>query len=166
MNKKLCRYIATSLVFALLLAVPSFAAHHYTGNQYAVYGSARVGVEAYIYYSTNTSSNIYVTSSAMYVRNYTIETIDNAFFKATEIPSYNEREYPFDTFAIAPNGLQRIERSVNASFSKSPSSNGYVLFQSKVAVGSTDASGIPSAGVVVGWDTFCYPNSFSSSFHS
>lgn len=155
MNKKLCRYIATSLVFALLLAVPSFAASHYTGNQYASYGSGRVGVEAYIYYSTNTSSSIYITSSVIFVRNEVPFTAGPVNFSVSEQPA--STSYSYNSYVSIPSGdLQRVEKAVNRSFSKTTGTNGYVFCQSYVQIDS----------VPCGWDTFCYPNSFSSSFHS
>lgn len=174
MNKKLCRYIATSLVFALLLAVPSFAAHHYTGNQYAVYGSGKIGVEAYIYYNSNTSSSINVTSSVMFIRNYTANVLDHLLFRAIEMPSNDTYNYSVWEENIGNGDLKRVELPVNETFSKTTGSNGYVFFQSKVAIGEVSVTSdwyygdvsVTVPGVYIGWDTFCYPNSFSSSFHS
>lgn len=151
-NRKLTSFVLV-MILAVALAATAMAAHHYMGNQYATYGAGRIGLESYIYYGTNTTSNINITSAVSFVRNECGSTAGPVTFSASVQPSGSNSFSKSDYVSVPTGGsIVRSEIAVNRTFAKS----NYVFCQNLVQIHD----------VAVGWDTFIYPSSFSSSFHS
>lgn len=152
-NRKLTSFVLV-MILTVALAVTAMAASHYTGNQYATYSTGRIGVESYIYYGSNTTTNINITSSVVFVRNEVGVYAGPVNVRITEEPSGSNLFEDTD-FVLIENGgpIVRSEIAVGETFEK----DDYVFFKAFVNIFDH---------VSVGWDTFIYPSSFSSSFHS
>lgn len=151
-------------VLMVSMCLPAFAASYHTGIEEAEFGAGSVYVDAYVYYSSNTSSSISITSVVEYIsHSIPLLEIDEAIAYIYGAQSASPDMHNEMNLGIGPNVNTRVEVGVYDTFSKS---GGYVMCQARAILGSADVDGLEIPGYGVGWDIFFEPNSTWATFHS
>jgi len=159
---------AMTIVLLVTCSVSVFAStgvYLGSGNIYYGGGDMNYDVRGYVYYNSNTSSAINLSSLVQWVFNYGVYEINEVHFEAFDA-NYNKYTH---NWGYLDNGIKTGKNSrIEADWDSICLARGYNTVYSKNSSQSfayTDLySGYSYAGLG-GWGTFWFPSSRSSSFH-
>lgn len=169
-SQKLRTFFLLSVLTAVMCA-QAFAASYHTGTGTATTLLGDAHVDSYIYYSSNTTTQLSLTSVTYYISHditlpatYRINDISTF---VTASPSMTEREFFLHDLNIGPNYNTRVELKTPGTFTKGSGSadTSYVLVRPRVALASATYNGITIPTKYVGYDVFFWRDSITKSFH-
>lgn len=172
--RKTRRFKALLLTGVLMAAMclPTFAAFYHTGEGTATTFLGNVYIDNYIYYSSNTSTELKLVS-VVYMIEHEIDpptsdySINDIATLVTESPSMAQTEFYDYNLDIQANTLTRIEIPTGGTFTKGSgsASTSYVLVRPRVALAAFEWQDLEIPTQYVGYDVFFWRDSITKSFH-
>ena len=167
--KRICRItsIIIVMILSLLCYANSFAAtgvYLGSGNVYYGGGDMNYNVRGYVYYNSNTSTALNLSSLAQWIDNYGVYNINEVHFTAHD---GNFDKYTHSWGYINPvttGNSKRVEADWEAICSGYGYNSVYQKNSSQVYAYTDIVSGYSYAGLG-GWDSWWFASSRSDSFH-